>query len=318
MKLQTLVYFIHIADEGSFTKAAAKCFVSQPALSKAITELEAELGCLLFERRGRSIELTNTGKVAYKQAKEIMHLCDALKEKVDAENKKNYPVEVGYIIFGYMNFFYKKLEKLGDLELIPISTIAKIVDIVEKEDSFALLPIENSIEGIVRPTIDCLYESDVQIRAQLEIEINHCLYSKGLKEDIKNIISHPQALAQCQKYILENFDENINLINTASTAHAFSELKDKDKTYGAIASCFVDCDDNVKLLEKNIQDYKENKTRFILVSKNKIKIAQNTRTSIVFNTKDESGAFVTDPLLYADEWDRGGALYQVAERVYSA
>ena len=186
---------------------------------------------------------------------------------------------------------FKKVLNLN-LELIPISTIAKIVDIVEKEDSFALLPIENSIEGIVRPTIDCLYESDVQIRAQLEIEINHCLYSKGLKEDIKNIISHPQALAQCQKYILENFDENINLINTASTAYAFSELKDKDKTYGAIASCFVDCDDNVKLLEKNIQDYKENKTRFILVSKNKIKIAQNTRTSIVFNTKNESGALL--------------------------
>lgn len=179
-----------------------------------------------------------------------------------------------------------------NLELIPISTIVKIVDIVQKEDSLALLPIENSIEGIVRPTIDSLYESDVKIQAQIELEINHCLYSKGKKENIKHIISHPQALAQCQKYILNNFeDKNIELIATTSTASAVMELKDKDETFAAIASCFVNCD-NVELIEKNIQDYKDNKTRFILVSKKELDISSKTRTSIVFNTKNESGALL--------------------------
>lgn len=179
-----------------------------------------------------------------------------------------------------------------ELELIPISTIAKIVSIVEKEDSLALLPIENSIEGIVRPTIDSLYESNVKIQAQVEVEVKHCLYSKGKKENIQNIISHPQALAQCQKYILNNFDENINLIHAPSTAHAVIELNEKDETYAAIASCFVQSNKEIKLLEKNIQDYKENKTRFVLVSKEKLNLSKNIRTSIVFNTKNEPGALL--------------------------
>jgi len=186
MKLQTLVYFIHIADEGSFTKAAAKCFVSQPALSKAITELEAELGCLLFERRGRSIELTNTGKVAYKQAKEIMHLCDALKEKVDAENKKNYPVKVGYIIFGYMNFFYKKLEKLGDLELIPIydSTANIRARLMNDELDIALLPC-TSEEGLEGVQAHYFYQRHLYIL----VHHKHPLYSHNTVKfkDLRNV-----------------------------------------------------------------------------------------------------------------------------------
>ena len=51
MKLQTLHYFVKVAEEGSFTKAAEKCFVSQPALSKAIREMEDELSCALYERK---------------------------------------------------------------------------------------------------------------------------------------------------------------------------------------------------------------------------------------------------------------------------
>ena len=193
----------------------------------------------------------------------------------------------------YSEYAAKKIKDILnlDLELIPISTIAKIVDIVQKDNSLAMLPIENSIEGIVRPAIDCLHESQLEIQAQIEIDVKHCLYSKGKKENIKHIISHPQALAQCQKYILNNFDENIDLINTSSTAHAVYELDNKDETYAAIASCFLD-GNNVNLLEKNIQDYKANKTRFVLASKEKFDFAKNTRTSIVFNTKNEPGALL--------------------------
>ena len=78
-----------------------------------------------------------------------------------------------------------------ELDLIPVSTIAKIVELANNEpETLAILPIENSIEGIVRPTIDALYANDVLIKTQVEVEINHCLFSKGKKEDIKYIISH--------------------------------------------------------------------------------------------------------------------------------
>jgi len=183
---------------------------------------------------------------------------------------------------------------LKDYELKPISTIAKIVDLVNKNsDVIGVLPVENVIEGIVRPTIDNIYISDVKIQLQTEIEIEHCLISKNNnKKNIKHIISHPQALAQCSKYILDNFDENINLIEVSSTASAGYNLLDLDESYSAIVSKNLASKMNLFILDKNIGDNKENKTRFVLISKKDLKIKSKTRTSFVFNTKNEPGALL--------------------------
>ncbi len=179
-------------------------------------------------------------------------------------------------------------------DLKPISTIPKVVDLLNKNDEIlGVLPFENSIEGIVRQTIDNIYLSDVKILAEIDIKIEHCLIARNInKEKIKHIISHPQALAQCQKYIVENFDENIDLITEASTAKAAELLIEKDETYAAIASCCIACEFGLNILDKNIGDIKENKTRFVLISKKEMNLGLKNRTSIAFNTKNESGALL--------------------------
>ena len=193
----------------------------------------------------------------------------------------------------YSELAAKKINNILNNKYIleDVSTIVKIVELV-KDGNVGVLPIENSIEGIVRPTIDSLYESDIKIQAQLDIEINHCLFSKGKKENIKHIISHPQAIAQCSKYILNNFDNNIQLINSTSTAAAVCELLDKDETYAAIGSSAIGEELKLNVIDKNICDVKGNKTRFVLVSYENIELGNKTRTSIVFNTKNESGALL--------------------------
>ena len=180
-----------------------------------------------------------------------------------------------------------------DYKPAPVSTIAKIIEMTSKSPlSCAVVPIENSIEGIVRQSLDAIYTSDVKIQAQFEVQIKHCLISKGKKDRVKNIVSHPQALAQCQKYILENFDENINLINVDSTSSALSFLKDKDETFAAIASKNSIYDSKFFILDENIGDIKDNKTRFVIVSLKDMDIAEKTRTSIAFNTKNEPAALL--------------------------
>lgn len=187
------------------------------------------------------------------------------------------------------------LEKLtGEkFDLKPVSTIPKIVDLVNKTSAVGILPFENSIEGIVRPTIDNIYLTDVKIQAEVDVAIEHCLISKqNDKSKINNIISHPQALAQCQQFIVENFDENINLISANSTAAAAFEIQNKGEEYAAIASCFVADELKLNIIEHNIGDIKENLTRFVVISKKDLNLGGKTRSSIAFNTKNEPGALL--------------------------
>ncbi len=181
-----------------------------------------------------------------------------------------------------------------DYTLRPVSTIPKIIDLINKNsDLLGVLPFENSIEGIVRPTIDNIYLSDVKIIGEIDIKIEHCLISKFDDiSKIKHIISHPQALAQCSRYILDNFDENIDLITEESTAKAAELLLKKDETYCAVASCVAAKDFKLNILAENIGDIKENKTRFVIISKKEMNLGKKERTSIAFNTKNESGALL--------------------------
>ena len=194
----------------------------------------------------------------------------------------------------YSELAAKKIsEKLPEYALTPVSTIAKVVDLVNKSDDIAVLPVENSIEGIVRQTIDNIYMSNVKIQAELDTKVEHCIISKSdNKKNIKYIISHPQALAQCQKYILENFDEKIDLINAQSTAAAGESLKDSNESYAAIVSPSMAQELNYNILDKNIGNIKENKTRFVVISKNNLHLGKDIKTTFVFNTKNEPGALL--------------------------
>lgn len=180
-------------------------------------------------------------------------------------------------------------------ELFEVSTISKVVELVEEDiNAIGILPFENSIEGIVRQTIDSIYVSDVKIQAEVDIRIEHCFISKtnDIKK-IKNIVSHPQALAQCQQYILKKFDEKINLVQSASTAQGANIILEKDESWGAIASENIANDLKLNILDKNIGDIKENKTRFVLISKKPLNLGKRTFTSIAFNTKNKPGALLT-------------------------
>ncbi|WP_298705360.1 LysR family transcriptional regulator [uncultured Veillonella sp.] len=84
MELQNLKYFLTIASEGSFNKAATVLYMSQPSLSKAIANLEKELNVELFKRNRRGVELTESGKKLYEYAKIViaqLELIEGLSEQ---------------------------------------------------------------------------------------------------------------------------------------------------------------------------------------------------------------------------------------------
>lgn len=193
--------------------------------------------------------------------------------------------------------FKKEFELIGyeDIEKKTITAVANELSNLENDESFAVLPIENSIEGVVKEAIDNISrieDSEIKIQAECIIPINHCLVSYAEnKSDIKTIISHPQAISQCFDYIYKTFGNDIEYKSESSTANSIRNLMPEDKTVGAIGSKYSADYYNKPILEENINDEKFNQTRFLLIGKKSFKnIDRPYKTSIYFATENKSGA----------------------------
>ena len=178
---------------------------------------------------------------------------------------------------------------------VPLKSIKTVFEaLLNDEKSICVLPIENSIEGIVRETIDNLAHTnniDIKIQGEITLPINHLLLSKSSdKSKIKVIMSHPQALSQCSSYLHKEFP-NAELKETTSTSLACEQICDlNDETFGAIANetCATLFDLNV--LSSDINDEKDNKTRFYLLSRKSLGNKDNVKTAMIVSTKNEPGA----------------------------
>lgn len=191
---------------------------------------------------------------------------------------------------------YKNPVSLEYYDDIP-DTISAIVD---KSVEIGVVPIENSIEGSVGVTLDMLLENDLNVIGEIVVPIEHCLLSKGTLSDIRVILSHPQALAQCRQFIKTNF-ENTDIRTTGSTSHA-AKLANEFEEMAAIASRESAQMYGLDILIPNIQDRKENHTRFIVLEAHGTK--NETTLSIPKND------FKTSIIVYLKK-DRPGALYEL-------
>ena len=160
--------------------------------------------------------------------------------------------------------------------LHPFPSIALALQAVAKgKIEKAVVPIENSIEGSVTVVLDGLWHTEnLQVHQELTIPILHGLlsYAKSL-EEIKTVYSHPQALAQCQKW-LESFLPQAQLIPTKSTTEGIMFLAE-DLTAAAVSAPRAAELYQVPLLELDIKDSPDNCTRFWIVSCQKSKFGSH-------------------------------------------
>ena len=172
----------------------------------------------------------------------------------------------------------------------PQDSIKSIFESVEKGLSkFGIVPIENSNEGTVTYTLDMFTQYEVKISGEIIIPITHHLISlTGEKEKIKKIYSHPHAKAQCREWLNKNMP-NISLYDVASTAEAAKQAS-LDEEIAAIASEFAASIYGLKFVAKHIEDYKNNYTRFFILSKTFPNKTLSDKTSIMFSLQDKPGA----------------------------
>ena len=163
--------------------------------------------------------------------------------------------------------------------------------IEEGRADFAVLPIENSTAGIVSEIYDLLVEYENYIVGEQVIPIQHCLLGvPGAKiEDVEVVYSHPQSLMQSSRFLAEHSSwKQISMQNNAFATAKVAE--DKDARQAAIASEFAGKLYGLTVLEKSIQNDKNNSTRFIIVTNQKIFKRDAKKVSICFEVAHESGS----------------------------
>lgn len=213
------------------------------------------------------------------------------REIISACRELQQPLKIAYLgpvgSFSHQASFH---EFGGSNDLVPLGTFEEVFEEVETDRAgYAVIPIENSVEGSIGAVLDLLSRSNLVISAEIFEKIHHSLLSKSKSiKDIRVVMSHPQALAQCKGWLSNNLG-HAELRNVASTAEA-AKLASRKKGYAAVAGEYAGTIYNLNVLKKNIEDSAQNTTRFFVIGNKPSPPTGNDRTSIVFSLKDKPGA----------------------------
>ena len=187
-------------------------------------------------------------------------------------------------------------------EILSFNTHRELVEGVENgKVDFAILPIENSIVGEVRDSIDLINKRSIYIVGEVKHKIEHNLLGiKGSKiEDIKRVYSHEQALMQCSEFLGKYPEwEKVKMNNTALSAKYIGDTKNKENA--CIANMETREMYNLELLQPDINNEKENFTRFFIVSNKNLICENSEKISVITSTKNESGALMKLLKVFSD------------------
>lgn len=168
----------------------------------------------------------------------------------------------------------------GTDRLLPLAGIEPVIRAVaEGRVEYGVVPIENSLEGSVNITLDILaHEVELYIIREIVLPIRHSLFVSDKSVKIKTIASHPQALAQCRRYLAANYPDAA--IQAVESTAAAARLVTQGIADAAIASRRAGQLFSLMALQQDIQDHHRNQTRFVALSRSP-HIKSATKMSIV-------------------------------------
>lgn len=156
---------------------------------------------------------------------------------------------------------------------------------------FGVVPVENSNQGIVDSTLDCLLDSSLRLCGEIELTIHHALLSNAADlADVELVLAHEQALAQCRKWLSLNMPD-ARLQPVSSNAEAIVEARKSD-SMGAIASEAAAKLYRINVLRSNIEDFVANATRFLVIGDVDVGPSGQDKTSILMSKQSEPGSLL--------------------------
>ncbi len=222
------------------------------------------------------------GETVARLFREIMSACLALEERMRIA------------FFGPEGSFTHAaaLKHFGHaVQLVPLATIDEVFREVESGAAhYGVVPVENSTEGVVNHTLDSFMESQLKISGEVELRIHHHLLTSEITQPsaITRIYSHQQSLAQCRKWLDAHFPkaERVAVSNNAEAAKRVKGEWNSAAIAGETAGEMY----GLQFHARNIEDYPNNTTRFLIIGSKTVNRSGDDKTSIVAATRNKPGA----------------------------
>ena len=233
----------------------------------------------------REILARNSGPIPDEEMarlfREIMSVCLALE----------MPMTIGYL--GPEGTFTQAaaLKHFGhSVRTVALDTLDDVFREVESGSAhYGVVPVENSTEGVINHTLDRFMSSSLKICGEVELRVHHNLMGTMQNvEDITRVYSHQQSLAQCREWLDQNLS-GIERVSVSSNAKAARIAKDEPGA-AAIAGDIAASIYELGILHKNIEDWPDNTTRFLIVGRQETPASGSDKTSLLVSTMNKPGA----------------------------
>ena len=279
-------------------------------IREKIDELDTELLNLINQRASLAIEAGETKKkeVIYKPEREAdilrklkktnpgplneQQILNIFKEIISSCRAQEDELDVAFL--GPEGTYSESAVKKNfgsSVSKSATETIEEVFkDVAEGKSDYGIVPIENSTEGPINQTLDCLADFNLNICGEVEMLIHHSLMglNQAFPKEGFEIHAHEQTLAQCKNW-LDAHCPDVKRVPVSSNAQAAKNAKDNSGIL-AIAGSLASEKYGLEIIRRNIEDYSENTTRFIVIGFQEVSSTGEDKTSLLVTTKNESGA----------------------------
>ncbi|QDV26596.1 prephenate dehydratase [Aureliella helgolandensis] len=191
-------------------------------------------------------------------------------------------------IYSYSYLAAVKFFGLG-ADFVPVATISgAFAEVAGGHAGLGVVPIENSTDGRVVDTLGMFAKMPVEICGEVLLPIHHFLLGRCARTEIHEVHSKPQALSQCRRWLAEHLPE-ARLVEVSSTATAAATAA-TEPGVAAIASREAGVHHGLRVIEANVEDQKDNVTRFAIIGNRPSPPTGRDKTSLMFQLEHRPGA----------------------------
>lgn len=270
-------------------------------LAKEVKECDLEIARLIQQRASASSQLARSiakgdphpagpAALAVTGPLDKSKLAAIFREVAAACRDLAAPQRVAYLGPDFTFSHLAALHRFGrSSELVPVGAIAAVFEEVESGNcSFGIVPLENSTDGRISDTLDCISRSPTRICGELPLRVHHCLLGSGERREIRQVHSKPQALSQCRKWLASHLPQ-AEIVPNASTAES-ARMAAVNPHVAAIASRQAGVEHGLSILAENIEDNPDNVTRFAVIGPSPASRTGHDKTALMFEVAHQPGS----------------------------